>query len=63
LSLLSKLINFKDNPIAGNLDYILTHTEVFWEKLRGERIFITGDTGFFGCWLLESFAWANGGSL
>jgi nucleoside-diphosphate-sugar epimerase len=48
-----------DNPLADDLDRVLYYTKDIWDQLRGQRIFITGGTGFFGCWLLESFAWAN----
>jgi nucleoside-diphosphate-sugar epimerase len=47
------------NRLAHDLDNILARTEALWHELRGQRMLITGATGFFGCWLLESFAWAN----
>lgn len=42
-----------------DLDHIIEHTSHLWEEVRGQSIFITGGTGYFGCWLLESFTLAN----
>src|SRR3989304_8342640 len=42
-----------------DLDHILEHPPQLWEEIRGQNIFITGGTGYFGCWLLESFTRIN----
>ena len=42
-----------------DLAHILSHTKGVWERIRGKKIFITGGTGFFGKWFLESFIYAN----
>jgi dTDP-glucose 4,6-dehydratase len=42
-----------------DLDEILSVDPWLWEKLRGARLFLTGGSGFFGGWLLESLLQAN----
>ena len=44
---------------AEDLDHVLAHTRDVWACARGKRIFLTRGTGFFGAWLVDSFAYAN----
>ena len=44
---------------AEDLDHVLTYANLAFEDLRDANIFITGGTGFFGHWLLESLLYAN----
>ena len=44
---------------ADDLRAVLALAQDSFAALRGARIFVTGGTGFFGHWLLESLLYAN----
>jgi dTDP-glucose 4,6-dehydratase len=46
------------SPLRDELDELLKSSLV-WPDLRDARLFLTGGTGFVGCWLLESILWAD----
>jgi len=49
-----------NNPILQeDLNRILECVKTDFSEMRGKRIFISGGTGFFGFWLLESFCQIN----
>jgi dTDP-glucose 4,6-dehydratase len=43
----------------ADLEHVLEHTDGLWEEMRGGHLFVTGGTGFFGRWMLETFLRAN----
>jgi len=45
--------------IVEDIDFVLEELAAAYDTLRNQRIFITGGTGFFGCWLLETLLAAN----
>ncbi len=44
---------------ARDLDHVIEHTGGVWEALAGQRVFLTGGTGFIGRWLCESLIHAD----
>jgi nucleoside-diphosphate-sugar epimerase len=45
--------------LANDLDRVLADTRAVWDDLRDARILLTGGSGFFGAWLLETLLRAN----
>ncbi|MDD5672475.1 MAG: NAD-dependent epimerase/dehydratase family protein [Candidatus Omnitrophica bacterium] len=48
-----------EGVLQKDLEAILSKTKHLFEKCKKEKFFITGGTGFFGRWFLESLLWAN----
>ena len=51
--------NTTEWSLEQDLEFILSETEEVFKSLQGGHIFLTGGTGFIGCWLLESLRHAN----
>lgn len=45
--------------IAEDIRDVLSRTQSLWPDLKGASVFLTGATGFFGIWLLETLLAAN----
>jgi dTDP-glucose 4,6-dehydratase len=49
----------KTPDIKEDLEHIIKYAGDVLEEFRDKKVFITGGTGFFGIWILETLAWAN----
>src|SRR5207248_1604038 len=45
--------------LQQDIDTVVAACDPVWQSLRGARLFITGGTGFIGCWMLETLCRAN----
>lgn len=56
----ARKVRYRPGVQLEDLETIMTNTDVMvWEALRGRRLFITGGTGFIGCWIVEALLWAH----
>ena len=51
--------NHNEWSIEKDLEFILSASQDVFKSLKNAKIFITGGTGFIGCWLLESLRYAD----
>lgn len=51
--------SFFSSAVRPDVEELLEVTPSPWESLRGARIFLSGASGLFGRWMLESVLWAN----
>jgi len=49
----------KDWSLQQDLQSIVDSCETEFKELSSANIFITGGTGFIGCWLLEAIRHSN----
>jgi nucleoside-diphosphate-sugar epimerase len=48
-----------DWSLASDLEFVMEALGDVWADLKHARLFMTGGTGFIGCWLLETLRYAD----
>src|SRR5216683_5295362 len=55
----SAMVADSDWSLTSDLEFVTDAVGEVWAELKGARIFMTGGTGFIGCWLLEALRHAD----